>query len=311
MYCFKLLWVISMIYWDEDDALLLATGLPLEIIANVLFKADSEESRQSMLKAIGGKYLQRYLIMKEYRSLVRKGEQKMPLILLIAGMPGVGKSALAKELSTAFAIDLVIGGDIFRSAFRSVLPRAGNEVFFTSVYNSWKVLSDQYSEKTAVAGFKAQAKIMNQAVQHLIADRGFRDGESMVFEYLHFLPSQFDPGFFSHPSFIPIILKIEDLAIYEERLATRSRFSHLRSPGERLLDQKGRYLLFQDHQCEEAAKFHLPVITVDQFPQAFEQILDVIFLQIQQLNRLKDYQGAEIEILEKIKKERKINSKIE
>ncbi|MBD3189800.1 MAG: AAA family ATPase [Candidatus Heimdallarchaeota archaeon] len=297
-----------MIYWDEDDALLLSTGLPLEIIANVLFNSDSEESRQSMLKAIGGKYLQRYLIMKEYRSLVRRGEQKMPLILLLAGMPGVGKSVLAKELSTAFGIDLVIGGDVFRSAFRSVLPRAGNEAFFTSIYNSWKVISDQYSENTAVEGFKAQAKIMNQAVQHLIADRGFRDGESMVLEYLHFLPSQFDPGFFNHPSFISIILKINDLSIYEERLASRSRFSHLRSPGERLLDQKERYLLFQDYQCEEAVKFHLPVIPVDHFPQAFDQILDVVFLQIQQLNRLKDYQGPEIELLEKIKKDRALNS---
>ena len=89
-----------MIFWDEE-ALLFMTGLSLQNIGKIITKNHSEEILQQELVKFGQQYLERYLIMKEYRAKVRRGEQKLPIVILITGLPGVGKSALAKFIADA------------------------------------------------------------------------------------------------------------------------------------------------------------------------------------------------------------------
>ncbi|HUU77714.1 MAG TPA: AAA family ATPase [candidate division Zixibacteria bacterium] len=291
-----------MIYWN-DESTILATGLSLKQISTLLAQNISEEELISQLELIGLKYKERYLVAKEYFSQIKSGNQKLPLILLIAGMPGVGKTALAKELSVAFNIGITIGGDALRSSLRTVLPKENNEVFFTSVYDSWKVFGEQ-TKKNLIAGFLAQSEIMNSVTKRMIVDRGLRDGESMIIEYLHFLPSQFETEIINHPSIIPIIMEINDKKIYKERIETRTKYSHLRSTGERLLKQMETYLFLQEYQCSEARKNELTVINFNDFPSGLEQTFDFIIERIKAINIQKDY-SRKIDYLEKIEKERK------
>jgi len=289
-----------MIFWNSDSNLL-ATGLPLKAISKLLVQSNSEKELQQSLEVLGAKYLSRYLIMKEYRSLVEKGLQKLPIIPIIVGIPGAGKTTLAKELSTALNIGLVIGGDVFRSSLRSVIPE-DNELLHSSVYNTWKFFG-KYTPENLISGYKEQAKIMNTTIQKMIADRGLRDGESMIVEYLHFLPTQFDSELLEHPSIIPIILEITDEVLYKERIKLRTKYSHLRSSGDRLISEIEKYLVIQNHLCSEASSFNLPIINVNDFVEAYENILDIILKRIKKLNTEKDYK-KKIKLIEEFKKNR-------
>ena len=291
-----------MLYWKKDT-LLLATGLSLQEISQVLCQSTTEQELQENLRLLNEKYLKRYLIMKEYRRQIRTGNQKLPLCIVIAGLPGTGKTSLAKELSAALDIGISIGGDALRSSFRSILPNEQNKVFFTSVYNTWKFYGD-YSEQNLLLGYKEQSKIMNHAIQRMIADRGIRDGENILVEYLHFLPEHFDKEILTHPSFVPIVLRINDIEIYSERLMSRTNYSHLQSSGERLLGQKDKYLLIQKYQCKEANKYNLKIIDIDDFQVGLDLAFDFIFERLEKIIELKEYNKS-IEYIEKIKSERK------
>ncbi|NHJ40242.1 MAG: hypothetical protein FK731_09445 [Asgard group archaeon] len=290
-----------MIY-QNDDSLLLATGLPLKSIAEILVKSSNIKEMEVNLKSYGEKYLQRYQVFKEYQSLIKKGEQKLPIIPIIAGIPGIGKTSLAKEISTVLNIGIIIGGDSLRTAIRNHLTKKENEVFFTSIYNTWKFYGEK-STKTIIEGYKSQAKIMNKTIERMIADRGFRDGESLIIEYLHFLPSQFDSDVLAHPSLIPIIFKINDELIYKRRIKNRINYSHLRSSGERLLSQIDVYLTIQDYICEEAKRYGIQIIPVDNLDLGFDLALEYLTEKIAILNKIKDY-NKEIQIVNEILKNR-------
>ncbi|NHK30141.1 MAG: AAA family ATPase [Asgard group archaeon] len=291
-----------MIYWN-DDSFLLATGLPLDCIADILTKSSNIDEIESNLMNYGQKYLRRYQVVKEYYNLSKQGKQRLPIIPLIIGMPGIGKTALAKELSTALNIGIVIGGDSLRTTIRQHISRKKNEIFFTSVYDTWKFFGEK-STKTIIEGYKSQAKVMNTTIERMIADRGFRDGESMIIEYLHFLPSQFDEEVIAHPSLMPIILKITDKEIYERRIKDRTFYSHLRNSGERLLSQIDIYLEMQDYLCEEAKHFDLQIISINNFEKGFELALNYLTERIANLNKIKDYK-KDLRLVKEIIKERK------
>ncbi|NHJ47867.1 MAG: AAA family ATPase [Asgard group archaeon] len=292
--------MVTMIYWN-NDSLLFATGLPLKEIAQLL-STHNELTIEEKLKQVGSKYLHRYETMKTYHQLILEGKQKLPIIPVIVGMPGVGKTAIAKELSVALNIGIVIGGDSLRSALRKFILDKEKDVFNSSIYDTWKVFGEK-STKTIIQGFEAQAKIMNQAIQRIIADRGFRDGESMIIEYLHFLPFQFDSEVIKHPSFMPLVLKITDEEIYSKRIMERSKYSHLRNDGERLLSKMDIYLAMQEHLCKEAKKNDIKIINIDNFEDGFDKSLDYIIDRIVILNTKKDLK-QELKIVQELMKER-------
>lgn len=289
-------------YSWQNESLLFSTGLAIQTIAELISTCKSEEQLLQELKKKGTKYLDRYQTMKEYHRLLRSGEQKLPIVIILAGFPGIGKTTIAKELALIYGINVVIGGDVLRSSLRSFLSKKNNPEFHRSVYNAWKNFGD-YSEKNLIKGYVLQAKIMNRTVEHLIADRGLRDGESMIVEYLHFLPSQMNKELFKHPSVIPIVLQINARNEYEKRILSREKYSHLRSPGKRLLEYIDRYLLLQDYQCSEAKKHNMIVVGVDHFDLSLDIILTYINQRIKELNELKDIDFNN-EFMSKFEKER-------
>ena len=273
-----------MIHLTKESNLL-ATGLPLKKISEILVKSKTEEEILNSLKEIQIKYLDRYLIFSEYKTLVREGIQKLPIIPIIAGIPGIGKTTIAKELSTALSIGIVIGGDALRSSLRSIITK--NEIFHDSVYNTWKYFG-AFTKENLLQGYRAQAKIMNEAVERMIVDRGLKDGESMIVEYLHFLPSQFSTKFLNHVSIIPILLEISDEKIYQMRLKERSKYSHLRSPGKRLLQQMDKYLMIQDYFLSECSEKKFQVVNINDLSKGIDEILDYVIKRIKLLNNQKD-----------------------
>lgn len=290
-----------MIY-DDKTSLLLATGLNLEEIGNVLAANKRDNEVEKRLREIGKKYLDRFSIFKKYKELTFGEKLKEPIIPIIGSLPGIGKTTMAREIATALGIGNVIGGDNFRAVLREFISQKNNPEFFTSVYESWKFFGKE-NKKNILKGFKVQAKIINQAMERIVADRGIRDGESMIVEYLHFLPSQYNKETLKHPSIIPIILNLKSEKIWKNRIRFRARKTHFKGGVQRLIDVLDKYKLMQQYQCREAKKFNIPVVSTDNWGKSVDEVLDIVFAGIRKLNKLKS-QAKEPKIIKKLKKER-------
>jgi mevalonate-3-phosphate-5-kinase len=281
---------------------LLATGLNLKQISDIINNSRTDGEIEENVGLVGNKYLERYLIFKQYKELTLSQKLKEPLIPIIAAMPCVGKTTLAREVGTALGIGNVMGGDSFRAALRELVSKEEHPAFFTSVYESWKFFGEETKENI-LKGFQAQASIANQAIERIVADRGIRDGESIVVEYLHFLPSQFSKEVLEYPAIIPIVLRTDSVDVYKSRMQNRDRMTHFKGNVARLLAVADKYLLMQEFQCEDARKHGVPVVSTDDWDGALDRILDIIFARIRLLNNTTGIE--EPEIVKKLREERR------
>jgi 2-phosphoglycerate kinase len=228
---------------------------------------------------------------------------KEPILPLVSAFPCIGKTTMSRELATAFGIGNVMGGDAFRASLREFIDKEKEPAFFVSMYETWKIFGEK-TEENMIKGYNAQAKIANQAMERLVADRGIRDGESMVFEYLHFLPSQFQKDTLEHPSFVPIVLKLNDQELWKKRMQSRITSTHLKGGAQRLIEALDVYAFFQKNLEKEAKEFGIPIVATDDWEKAVDECISIVIEKVKALNSLAGKELEKTEMQKKFEEER-------
>ena len=192
-----------------------------------------------------------------------------PKIVLIGGIPGVGKTSIAGEIAKALDIDIVLSGDYLREFIRPFGDYAKFSVMSKSVYNAWTSFGERNRENI-VSGFLAQSKIMNAGISAIIR-RAAGNGEDIVIEQLHFVPSQLGKDLINQ--IIPIYLYIRDIDIHRDRLRERVNFTHANSPGERLADQLDTYRFMMDYSLEESRSYGIRIFESSDYGKTLKDVL--------------------------------------
>jgi len=280
----------------------------METLIHEMFPHIGDESElANALEHRGEKYLDRYMYYRTYRAGVADGTIKLPILPIIGAMPCLGKTSIGADLARRLGILQMVGADGLRAVFRELIDKEAHPYFFTSVYGAWKFAGDgTETEENVAKGFRLQANVMNDLMQRWVADRGIRDGESAILEFLHLLPTRFLPEILEHPSVIPIVLRIDDMDLYKNRIASRVTSTHLKGGANRLIEVADKYLQMQEIQCADAEKAGIPVILVDDWNSAMDQILTIVFEAIGKINELKDVE-TDSRLLDRIKAERSLN----
>ena len=192
-----------------------------------------------------------------------------PKIVLIGGIPGVGKTSIAGEIAKALDIDIVLSGDYLREFIRPFGDYAKFSVMSKSVYNAWTSFGERNRENI-VSGFLAQSEIMNAGISAIIR-RAAGNGEDIVIEQLHFVPSQLGKDLINQ--IIPIYLYIHDIDIHRDRLRERVNFTHANSPGERLADQLDTYRFMMDYSLEESRSYGIRIFESSDYGKTLKDVL--------------------------------------
>ncbi len=112
-----------------------------------------------------------------------------PLIILVAGAVGTGKSTLATELAYRLGIRKVSSTDMIRETMRTVLSPALvpglHDHSFRGMIQGHEVLSDP--RERVLAGYRQQAKQVEVGVRGVIR-RAIRENQSMIIEGVHLMP---------------------------------------------------------------------------------------------------------------------------
>ena len=204
-----------------------------------------------------------------------------PLILLIGGTPGSGKSTVAAELAYRLNIARIQSTDMMREIIRSyITPEVAPTLCYSS-FEAWRGLPAPRHEPTTtperrmLEGFLSQVAIMRPALKASI-ERAVQEGEHLILEGVHVLPSELDLAELNERAVvIPLILSTINRKTLRRRLRRRGSEGGERTPTRYLdhLEEIWGLQSFVVQEAEAANENILPTVTME---TTIGEILDTI-----------------------------------
>ena len=172
-------------------------------------------------KDFGPAVAHRWLV---WRDFIDSGR---PLIFMIGGTAGCGKSTAATDLASRLNIVRTQSTDMLREVMRAMVPRHLQPMLYESSYTAWKKLPhsndhQMKQEELLIDGYCTQADIMSVAIKAVI-QRALRENVSLILEGVHVHPAYVENLVESKDAVvIPIMLGIIKRKKLQRRISGRS-----------------------------------------------------------------------------------------
>jgi 2-phosphoglycerate kinase len=213
-----------------------------------------------------------------YRAWQKVLRRERPLVLLMGGATGTGKSSLATELAYRLGISRITSTDVVRQVMRAFFAPALMPALHYSSFEAGGAMRmpmpDPDSTDRALYGFMQQAEQVSVGAAAVI-DRAVQEGLSTVVEGVHLVP-----GLVEVPegtaTIVQVLLAIEDEEAHQSHFVARDSSSG----GARALDRYFRHFgeirRIQDYLVARAERVGVPVIDGTDADQALRSVLDLI-----------------------------------
>ncbi len=207
-----------------------------------------------------------------------------PLLLLVGGTTGTGKSTIATEAAHRLGITRVTSTDFIRQTMRAFF----SEEFMPSVhYSSFEArlaltrAEEEESGDAAILGFLDQTRNVIVGVQAAL-ERAATERWSMVLEGVHLVPGMVVTDV-SKAFVVQCVIAIEDENLHRSHFWVRDYATEGLRPLEKYLDSLPQIREIQDYLVERARRHDVPVILNDSFDRAIADVMDLVLRRADQL----------------------------
>ncbi|MBT8117467.1 MAG: hypothetical protein KJO66_06510, partial [Gammaproteobacteria bacterium] len=189
-----------------------------------------------------------------------------PLIILVGGASGTGKSTICSELAYWLDVVRTQSTDMMREIIRSYLaPHVVPTLGFSS-FDAWRGLpginvqdGQKKTDNPVIAGFMAQFSNVKSAIEATIA-RALTERHDMIIDGVHVLPMELDLDKVREAAVVvPVMLAVTTRQQLANQLSWRSREQPDRSSS-RYLEKLDAIWELQSFQLNQSDKAHIPII---------------------------------------------------
>jgi 2-phosphoglycerate kinase len=206
-------------------------------------------------------------------------ELEQPIILLIGGATGTGKSTVATEVAYRLGITRVTSTDFVRQTMRAFLSRE----FMPSIHHSSFEVPGGDDLDDVVTGFAEQTRNVLVGVRAVI-DRALQEGWSVVIEGVHLVPGMLPPvqgALVAH-----CVLSIEDRGLHESHFWVRDAHSDGLRPVQKYLDALDEIRTLQDFIVDRARGSGVPVVENASIELTIGTVIELVLTEAERFARV-------------------------
>ncbi len=235
-----------------------------------------------LLAHLGDEPARHYLVWQEFR------RSKRPLVLVVGGAVGSGKSTIAAQIAHRMEIVRTQSTDMLREVMRMMMPQGLLPVLHTSTFKAWQTLPQRVAadeqigegaDSALVNGYLTQAKLVSVACEAVIR-RALRERVSLVLEGVH-----------AHPGLIKSLGDDNDAIFVRVMLAVlkpRQLKARITGRGKREPDRRAkRYLNFfdeiwnlQSFMLSEADQLGVPIVANENVDDTVHQVMGILMAEL-------------------------------
>jgi 2-phosphoglycerate kinase len=197
---------------------------------------------------------------RRYKGWRRLDRLERPLVVLIGGTTGVGKSTLATMLAARLGITRVIATDVIRQVLRA---------FFT--HEAMPSVHFSAFEAGGLEGYRDQAERVATGIAAIV-ERAANEGNPVLVEGVHVVPGALDPALRDRCVLAEAIVVVGDEELH------RGHFSHRPGtrPAERYLAAFEEIRALQDHLADGARVAGVEVIDNENIDAALGRLMELV-----------------------------------
>jgi 2-phosphoglycerate kinase len=239
---------------EPNDAFDVAREIEGQLLLRGTREIDRRDLRrlafQTLERRFGARTAERYLVWRRYQDPDR------PVILLLGGATGSGKTSLALEVGHRLGIHRVMSTDAIRQIMRLMLSADLVPAIHASSYDAHQVLGP--SEDAVIDGFLAQASIVSVGVRAML-ERAVAENASQILDGVSIVPGLLDLAAYAETAHVIfLVVATLDERAFRARFEQRARTSH--RPEHRYLEHFDAILRIQDHFLELADRHDIPIV---------------------------------------------------
>jgi 2-phosphoglycerate kinase len=205
-------------------------------------------------------------------------ESGLPLIVLVGGITGTGKSTLTTELAYQLNIVRTQSTDMMREIVRCYLPPTEIPTLSYSSFEAWRGLTKEgqsapeCGDAKIIRGFLSQFKVVKHGLEATIY-RAVKEKHDLIIDGVHVLPSKLELNINRDQAIvIPLMLAVSNKKTLGKRLKYREKEQPERASS-RYLKQLEQIWILQSYLIMETEEHKIPLIINVEIEEALDEIL--------------------------------------
>jgi 2-phosphoglycerate kinase len=274
---------------DPNDAFDVAREIERDLVSRRTREIDRRDLRRlaydALTRRMGVQTAERYLVWRKYQDPDR------PVIILLGGTAGVGKTSLALEVAHRLGIGRMLSTDSIRQIMRLMLSPELAPAIHGSSYDAHRLIPAESQDSEAVIrGFRAQTATVSVGIRASM-DRAVAENASLVMDGVSIVPGSIDLESYAElADVIFLVVATLDEEAFSSRFALRAA-EQRRRPPHRYLENLDAIHQIQDHFLDLAESFEVPIVDNISFDRS---VLLIIRHVADRLSRSGDFDTAEV-----------------
>jgi 2-phosphoglycerate kinase len=219
----------------------------------------------------GERYAKNFIQWQEVQSL------EVPMVLLIGGATGVGKSTIATQLAARLGVVRLVATDAIREVMRGLFTEELMPTLYTSSFNADEALREPppRAADKVIVGFREQTAAVTVGINALIR-RAAEEGTSVIIEGAHIVPGFVDlEPWQDRLLAVPVVISVDDEDLHRGHFVVRGREAPSR-PLDRYQRGFANIRKVQKYIKSQALSHGVPVIPNYNLDQAIGAVIDLV-----------------------------------